>query len=186
MPVPAGPGPGAAPGPAGAAEVTDTIRVPDAAARPRQSGRQRSSSRALHSLRRPRPLGLRPPAACSWRPLLPASGRRCCGGPGTGTVVLRALPGCEAGPARILQQKDRFSLISHVLLISHIDNNFKFGDPSQRITMFGDPSHQNEHLTIFLSIQKQKLDVLEMFSIFSIFSLLSVGNFTPKMAPGIH
>ena len=50
--------------------------------------------------------------------------------------------------------------------------------------MFGDPSYQNEHLTIFLSIPKQKSDVLEMFSIFSIFSLLSVGNSTLKMAPG--
>ena len=79
----------------------------------------------------------------------------------------------------------------------NLDNNFKFGDQSHRI---GDPCHQNEHLTIFLSIQKQylsiqrhltifssiqkqKLDVLEMFSIFSIFSLLKCRKFYTKNGP---
>ena len=54
-----------------------------------QTERKQSSSLALHSLLLP--LGRRPSAARSRRPLLPVRGR-CCG-PDTGTVVLRALPG---------------------------------------------------------------------------------------------
>ena len=93
VPVPAGPRalglgrrPGQ-PGPPKSRTLSESLMP-----RPRQSGRQRSSSRALHSLRWPGPLGLPPPAARSRRPLLPVSGSCCCG-PGTGTVVRRALPG---------------------------------------------------------------------------------------------
>ena len=45
--------------------------------------------------------------------------------------------------------------------------------------MFGDQSQQNEHVTIFLSIPKQKLDVLEMFDVLE----MAVYDKTAPQAP---
>ena len=85
VPVPAGPGPGAAPGLAWAAEVMDTIRYPDAAAAAVWAAAVVLPGPPFAAAAR----ALGPPAAAarSRRPLLPVSGRGG-GGPGQGLGLL--------------------------------------------------------------------------------------------------